>query len=63
MGGAGLGVAGWGVGLRSRTGRVIKGAVLLKVRPLSFGCPLWVFRSLEGTNWDVSREELDLWRS
>ena len=56
-------MAGRGVGLRSRTGRVTKGAILLKGRPLSFGCPLWVFRSLEGTNWGVSREELDLWRS
>ena len=63
MGGTGLGVAGRGVGLRSGTGQVTKGAILLKGRPLSFGCPLWVFRSLEGTNWDVSREELDLWRS
>jgi len=44
-------------------GRVIKGAVLLKGRPLSFGCPLWVVLLLEGTNWDVSQEELDLWQS
>jgi len=40
MGGAGLGVAGWGVGLRSGTGQVIKGAVLLKGCPLSLGFPL-----------------------
>ena len=59
----GLGVAGQGVCLRSGTGRVIKGAVLLKGRPLSLGFPLWVVLSLEGTNWDVSWEELDLWRS
>jgi len=63
MGGAGIGVAGRGVGLRSGMGQVKKGAVLLKGHPLSFGCPLWVFCSLEGTNWGVSREELDLWRS
>jgi len=59
----GLGVAGRGVGFCSGTGRVTNGVVLLKGRPLSFGCPLWVFCSLEGTNWDVSREELDLWWS
>jgi len=63
MGGAGLGVAGQGVGLHSGTGRVIKGAVLLKGHPLSLGFPLWVVLSLEGTNWDVSQEELDLWWS
>jgi len=65
MGGAGLGVgvAGRGVCLRSGMGRAIKGAVLLKDCPLSLGFPLWVVLSLEGTNWDVSREELDLWRS
>jgi len=63
MGGAGLGVAGWGVGLRSGMGRVIKGAVLLKGCPLSLGFPLWMVLLLEGTNWDVSWEELDLWWS
>jgi len=59
----GLGVAGRGVCRCSGTGRVTKGVTLLSGRPLSFGCPLWVFLSLEGTNWDVSREELDLWQS
>jgi len=65
MGGAGLGVgvAGLGVCLCSGTGRVIKGGTLLSGRPLSFGCSLWVVLSLEGMNWDVSWEELDLWRS
>jgi len=63
MGGTGLGVAGRGVCLRSGTGRVIKGVTLLSGHPLSFGCSLWVFLSLEGTNWDVSWEELDLWWS
>jgi len=63
MGGAGLGVAGRGVCLRSGTGQVTKGVTLLSGRPLLFGCPLWVVLSLEGTNWDVSWEELDLWRS
>jgi len=63
MGGAGLGVAGRGVGLCSGTGWVIKGAVLLKGHPLSLGFPLWVVLLLEGMNWDVSWEELDLWRS
>jgi len=56
-------VAGLGVCLRSGTGWVMKGVVLLKGRPLSLGFPLWVVLSLEGTNWDVSWEELDLWRS
>jgi len=41
----------------------MKGAVLLKGRPLSLGFPLWVVLSLEGMNWGVSQEELDLWRS
>jgi len=41
----------------------MKGVTLLSGRPLSFGCPLWVVLLLEGTNWDVSWEELDLWRS
>ena len=52
MGGAGLGigVAGQGVCLCSGTGRPIKGAVLLKDRPLSLGFPLWIVLSLEGTN-------------
>jgi len=65
MGGTGLGVgvAGWGVCLRSGAGRAIKGVVLLKDCPLSLGFPLWVVLSLEGTNWDVSWKELDLWRS
>ena len=59
----GLGVAGRGVCLRSGTGQVMKGVTLLSGRPLSFGCPLWVVLLLEGMNWDVSWEELDLWRS
>jgi len=59
----GLGVAGQGACLRSGTGRVTKGVTLLSGRPLSFGFPLWVVLLLEGTNWDVSREELDLWWS
>jgi len=59
----GLGVAGRGVCLHSRAGRVIKGGTLLSGHPLSFGCPLWIVLLLEGTNWNVSREELDLWRS
>jgi len=65
MGGVGLGVgvAGRGVCLRSGTGLVIKGAILLKGRPLLLGLPLWVVLLLEGTNWDVSWEELDLWQS
>jgi len=54
---------GWGVCLRSGTGQLMKGVVLLKDHPLSFGCPLWVVLLLEGTNWDVSWEELDLWQS
>ena len=56
-------MAGLGVCLCSGTGQVIKGAVLLRARPLSLGFPLWVVLSLEGTNWDVSWEELDLWQS
>jgi len=44
-------------------GRFIKGVVLLKDCPLSLGFPLWVVLSLEGMNWDVSWEELDLWWS
>jgi len=63
MGGAGLGVAGLGVCLCSGTGQVIKGVVLLRGHPHSLGFPLWVVLSLEGTNWDVSWEELDLWQS
>jgi len=65
MGGAGLGVgvAGQGVCLCSRMGQVIKGVVLLKGCPLLLGFPLWVVLLLEGMNWDVSWEELDLWRS
>jgi len=65
MGGAGfgVGVAGWGVCLCSGMGWVMKGVVLLKVRPLSLGFPLWVVLLLEGTNWEVSQEELDLWWS
>jgi len=58
-----VGVAGWGVGLRSGMGQLIKGVVLLKDRPLLLGFPLWVVLSLEGINWNVSQEELDLWRS
>jgi len=61
--GLGVGVASRGVCLRSRTGRVIKGVTLLSGHPLSFGCPLWVVLLLEGMNWDVSQEELDLWQS
>jgi len=56
-------VAGLGVGLRSRMGQVTKGVVLLKGHPLSLGFPLWVVLLLEGMNWEVSWEELDLWRS
>jgi len=56
-------VAGLGVCLHSGMGRVIKGVVLLKDHPLSFGFPLWVVLSLEGMNWGISQEELDLWRS
>jgi len=65
MGGMGLGVgvAGQGVCLCSGTGWVMKGVVLLKDRPLLLGFPLWVVLLLEGTNWDVSQEELDLWQS
>jgi len=65
MGGAGLGVgvAGWGVCLHSRMGWAIKGVVLLEGRPLLLGFPLWIVLLLEGTNWGVCREELDLWRS
>jgi len=59
----GLGVAGRGVCLHSGTGQVTKGVTLLSGCPLSFGCPLWVVLLLEGMNWDVSREELDLWQS
>jgi len=62
-GGTGLGVAGQGVCLHSGTGRVTKGVTLLNGCPLSFGFSLWVVLSLEGTNWDVSWEELDLWQS
>jgi len=58
-----LTVAGLGVGLCSGTGWVTKGVVLLKGHPLSFGFPLWVVLLLEGTNWEVSQEELDLWQS
>jgi len=61
--GLGVGVAGLGVCLRSRMGLVTKGVTLLSGHPLSFGCPLWVVLSLEGMNWGVSQEELDLWRS
>ena len=63
MGGAGSGVAGLGVCLHSGMGQVMKGVVLLSGRPLSLGVPLWVVLLLEGTNWDVSQEELDLWQS
>jgi len=59
----GFGVAGQGVCLRSGTGLVTKGVTLLSSRPLLLGFPLWVVLLLEGTNWEVSREELDLWRS
>ena len=51
---------GLGVCLRSLGLWVIKGRVCLNVRPLSCGSPLSVVLLLEGTNWDVSREELDL---
>jgi len=44
-------------------GRVTKGGTLLSGHPLSFGCSLWVVLLLEGINWDVSWEELDLWQS
>jgi len=56
-------VAGLGVCLCSGTGWAIKGVVLLKDHSLSLGFPLWVVLLLEGTNWDVSQEELDLWQS
>ena len=56
-------MASLGVCLRSGIGRVVKGVVLLKGHPLSFGFPLWVVLLLEGMNWDVSWKELDLWRS
>ena len=51
---------GLGVCLHSLGLWVIKGWVCLNVRPLSCGSPLLVVLSLEGTNWDVSWEELDL---
>jgi len=54
MGGAGSGVAGLGVCLCSRTGRVIKGVVLLSSCPLLLEFPLWVVLLLEGMNWDIS---------
>jgi len=41
----------------------MKGVTLLSGWPLLFGCSLWVVLLLEGTNWDVSWEELDLWWS
>jgi len=41
----------------------MKGVVLLKGHPLSLGFPLWVVLLLEGMDWDVSQEELDLWQS
>jgi len=63
MGGVVLGVGGRGVCLHSGTGQVTKGATLLSSCPLSFGFPLWAVLLLEGTNWDVSWEELDLWWS
>ena len=56
-------MAGLGVVLRSGSGWVRKGVVLLKGHPLSLGFPLWVVLLLEGMNWEVSWEELDLWRS
>ena len=43
-------MVGLGVGLHSGMGQVIKGVVLLKACPLSFGFPLWVVLLLEGTN-------------
>jgi len=36
---------------------------VLNSRPLLFGFPLWVVLLLEGMNWEVSQEELDLWQS
>jgi len=56
-------VAGLGVCLYSRMGQVMKGVVLLSGHPLLLGVPLWVVLLLEGTNWDVSWKELDLWQS
>jgi len=58
-----MGVAGLDICPCSRTGQFIKGVVLLKGHPLSLGFPLWVVLSLEGMNWEVSWEELDLWQS
>jgi len=56
-------VAGLGVCLCSGMGRVIKEVVLLSGHPLLLGFPLWVVLLLEGMNWDISWEELDLWWS
>jgi len=58
---ASLGVAGLGVCLLALTGRVTNGGTLLSGCPLSFGFPLGVVLLLEGMNWDVSWEVLDLW--
>jgi len=60
MGGAGSGIArGLGVGLLST-----KVGCLWSVWPLLLGFPLlFLGLSLEGTNWDVSWEECDLWQS
>jgi len=64
MGGAGSEVAGGlGVCLCSSTGQFIKGQTLLSSHPLLFGFPLSGALLLQGTNWDVSQEELDLWQS
>jgi len=64
MGGAGSGVVrGLGVCLHSSTGWVKKGRTLLNGCPLLGGFPLSVVLLLEGTNWDISWEELDLWQS
>jgi len=64
MGGARSRVAGGlGVCLHSSTGWFKKGRTLLNSCPLLARFPLSVVLLLQGTNWDVSWEELDLWRS
>jgi len=54
---------GLGVCLHPSTGWPTKGRTLLNNHPLSFGFPLSVVLLLEGMNWEVSWEELDLWQS
>ena len=56
-------VGGLGVGLHSSTGQFTKGWTLLSSCPLLFGFPLLGALLLEGMNWEVSQEVLDLWRS